>query len=53
MKNTEQDKPDEYFVINPDGTESKLHVDYFTNPAVRSKNPKRIQIVHVGDGISS
>lgn len=50
MKNSNQDKPDEYFVINPDGSESTLHVDYFTNPPARSKNPKRIQIVNVGDG---
>lgn len=51
MKNDEQDKPDEYFVVNPDGTESTLHVDFFTNPPARSKNPKRIQIIHVDDGM--
>lgn len=52
MKNNEQDKPDEYFVVNPDGTESTLHVDCFTNPPARSKNSKRIQIIHVSDGVS-
>lgn len=46
-----QEKSDEYFVINPDGSESILHVDNFTRPFRRSKNPRRIQIIHVDDGL--
>ena len=45
MKNTQQEKSDEYFVVNADGSESILHVDNFRKPMPRSKNPKRIQII--------
>lgn len=45
MKNTQQEKPDEYFVVNAGGSESILHVDNFRKPMRRSKNPRRIQIV--------
>ena len=51
MKNIEQEKPDEYFVINPDGSESVLHIDNFTKPLRRTKKPRRIQIFHVDDGL--
>lgn len=51
MKKIEADKPDEFYVINSDGTESVLHVDFFTKPQSRSKNPRRIQIIHVDDGV--
>jgi len=48
--NTET-KPDEYYVVNPDGSESILHVDSFTKPLRRSKTPRRIEIIHVqGNG---
>ena len=45
--NTET-KPDEYYFVNPDGSESILHVDSFTKP-LRSKTRRRIQIIHVED----
>ncbi len=45
MKKTQQEKPDEYFVVNADGSESMLHVDNFRKPMPRSKPPKRIQII--------
>lgn len=45
MKKLEQEKPDEYFVVNADGSESILHVDNFRKPMTRSKTPKRIQII--------
>ncbi|CAN1507701.1 hypothetical protein MCEKH45_00702 [Methylophilaceae bacterium] len=48
--NTET-KPDEYYFVNPDGSESILHVDSFTKALRRSKTPRRIQIIHVDDGL--
>lgn len=46
--NTET-KPDEYYFVNPDGSESILHVDSFSKPLRKSSTPRRIQIIHVED----
>lgn len=48
--NTET-KPDEYYFVNPDGSESILHVDSFSKPLRKSTTPLRIQIIHVDDGL--
>ena len=46
MKKAKKKRPAEYFFRDKDGNESKMHVDFFSNPPSTSKNPKRIIIVH-------